>query len=593
MLGSSEGAKLVIKALKQLQNRGYDSAGIASLNNGSFTVRKWASKNASAIEKLENQLDVFENHELVIGHTRWATHGECIDANSHPHLDMLGEFCIVHNGIIENYEDLKNGLLSGFTFKSTTDSEVVANLLLYTKHKNPTASIGDIICSACDKLLGTYALIILHCDTPDVMFCIKRGSPMLICKSLGMTIVASEISGLLNGSNYISINNNDLCTIRKEKIKTSSFYSSMAFIPMLMGTPDPYNHWMEKEIMLQGTTFKSAINNGARISNGKVKLGGLDANVEKLGKIRHIILLGCGTSFNACAVARSRFVELCVFDSVSVYDASDFDSSRFIGGGINGVILVSQSGETMDLHKCLEIIGDNVVTLGVVNVVDSMIARDVACGVHMNAGREVAVASTKVFLSEVVILTLIAMWFSQLHDVHEDIRELYIEDLDCMEHKINECINNLHKIEPLIKIIDRRSIFLLGMGKGYPIAAEGSLKIKEVSRIHSEAYTATTLKHGPFALIDKGFPIILVDPKCGCPRRMENTYHEVTTRGAVTITITDMDLQRPNIFKLPHTKVFGDLLAIIPLQYLAYKLSIREKLNPDYPCNLAKVVTVE
>ena len=595
--------KKIIEGLRQLQNRGYDSAGISGLSNSGYIVHKYASDSETALSKLDKIVNHYENFDNIIGHTRWATHGAKTDENSHPHLDMDQEFCIVHNGIIENYDIIKSKLKSkGFIFQSETDSEVISNLLKYYHTKKKFQTIEEVINKTISKLTGTYALLIQNVNQPDFLYCVRSGSPLIINVSEKEAIITSEISGFNNTiSSYFILDNHDICTLKKENGKISMknnciYVLKNINLQNLDKTPHPYHYWMEKEIMEQAKSYKNVLNNGARIVGKIIKLGGLNENEEQLRSIQHLILLGCGTSLHASQLAKFHFFDLCNFESISVLDGADFGLHDIPKKGKSAAIFVSQSGETKDLHRCIQICNDNnIFTIGVINVVDSLIAREVNCGVYLNAGREVAVASTKVFISEVVALILIALWFSQLNKINDVKRFSYINELHKLEIQIQQVLNDLPKLKEFLPFFKHKnSCFILGKGRGYPIAAEGALKIKEVSYLHAESYSASSLKHGPFGLLEKDFPVVFVDPLAGDQIKVKNAYEEVISREAKVLTITDnRSLERKDSFYVPHNHHFGDLLCIIPLQYLSFLLALEKGLNPDYPRNLAKVVTVE
>ena len=341
-----------------------------------------------------------------------------------------------------------------------------------------------------------------------------------------------------------------------------------------------------------------AISLGGRLlSSNEVKLGGLNDNVETLQEIDNIIILGCGTSYHAGMIGVVYFKEICEFNSVQLFDGAEFTKYDIPKFGNTAIILLSQSGETKDLHRCIKIAQDtDLFMIGLVNVVDSLIAREVHCGCYLNAGREVAVASTKAYTSQVILLSMMATWFSQIKNTHKlaririikDLRQLYLD----IEKTVYLCEEKMDTIVPLFK--DRASCFLLGKNKGESIAREGALKIKEISYIHAEGYSTSSLKHGPFALLDEGFPVVLIAPEDEYYSKSLNAYEEIKSRHAEVIMITDhQDCDKENAIVIPYNQTFRHLLSIIPLQILAYKLSLDRGLNPDMPRNLAKVVTVE
>jgi glucosamine--fructose-6-phosphate aminotransferase (isomerizing) len=406
---------LIINGLIQLQNRGYDSAGLCVIKNNKFEVNKCASTNKiNALDKLIDMKHIKESKEDIyigIGHNRWATHGVKNDTNAHPHLSGDANFVIVHNGIIENYNEIKQKLIKeGFVFNSQTDTEVIVNLLQYNYNNLASTNIIDIIKLTIEELRGTYGLLIQSLYEPNKLYCVRNGSPLLIGQNEEEVIVTSEQSGFCNKmSNYITLHNDDICVITKTEnnivINTSHNYikKNVTIVDSNL-TPHPYNHWTLKEINEQPDVILNSINKGGRIKNAsEVKLGGLEQYVDNLKNIDNIIILGCGTSYFAGLYGMYFFKQLCQFNTVQVFDGAEFNEQDIPIIGNTAFILVSQSGETKDLHRCIEISkNNNITTIGIVNVVDSLIAREVDCGIYCNAGKEVGVASTKAFTSQVV-----------------------------------------------------------------------------------------------------------------------------------------------------------------------------------------------
>ena len=417
-IGFKDCFKILLDGLKQLQNRGYDSAGICTIDNSkNLFIKKYASINNKNAIKLLDEIKPKEG-TIGIGHTRWATHGPKTDINSHPHMDNNEDFILVHNGIIENYLELKNFLIkNNYTFKSQTDTEIIVNLISY--EYNLSGDVVDSINKTIDKLEGTYALCIISKHTPNKLYCVKHGSPLLISCNENFALVSSEQSGFCNKTNkYICLGSKDICTLEKQNdrviIKTKYKYNNhkISFKDYSL-KPDPYKYWTIKEINEQIESSNRAISFGGRLlDNDKVKLGGLNENINILKRIDNLILLGCGTSYFAGMLGMNYFKELCNFNTVQLFDGAEFTENDIPKVGHTVLVLLSQSGETKDLHRCIEI-GKNkdLFLIGVVNVVDSMIAREVNCGCYLNAGREVGVASTKSFTSQSIILSMMAVWF--------------------------------------------------------------------------------------------------------------------------------------------------------------------------------------
>lgn len=607
---SNNCSTILYEGLIQLKNRGYDSAGICSINKtNEFIINKYASTgNIDAYHKLQEHLGNHQDNQVGIAHTRWATHGAKTDINSHPHVSMCGQFSIVHNGIIENYKELKEMLQTNeYVFQSQTDTEVIVQLLsfLYKTNKNVMECIQTMI----RMLEGTWGLAILCTDQPNTIFCTRHGSPLLVGYDDHYAIVVSEKSGFCNKiQNYFVLNNLDICQITQSEIENKiQIHTNYEYISKQLSktnfalTPDPYPYWTIKEIYEQIDSSLRCISMGGRILHtNQVKLGGLETHVEQLKTIDHLILLGCGTSYYAGQHGLYFFKDLCHFHTVQIFDGAEFCEHDIPKSGTTALLLISQSGETKDLHRCIEIgKQNNLFLIGLVNVVDSLIAREVDCGCYLNAGREMGVASTKAYTSQVILLSMIAIWFAQEKNINPVKRKDYIKDIRQLNNDIQYTLEmNDTNIDNLVQKVfkNRNHCFLLGKGKSESVAKEGSLKIKELSYIHSEGYSTSSLKHGPFALLDEHFPVIIIAPNDKNYSKAENAYEEIKSRNAPVIFITskrEQSEERENVLFVPENKTFSDLLSVIPLQLLAYKLALSRGINPDIPKNLAKVVTVE
>ena len=597
--------KDIIKSLYQIQNRGYDSVGIGirfeePTKKHNWNIYKYASLNCDSLDKLS---DVVNNMSSVmaIGHTRWATHGGKTDINSHPHTSMKNEIILVHNGIISNFQEIKTDLeREGYKFYSETDTEVIANLIeFYLLTSN--ASIIDAIELATRKMCGTWALGIIYTKMPDNIYITRHGSPLLLGYNDNTTICCSEVSGFIGQIyNYICLENNDIITINKSGYTSNTTYVTKKInIQTEETSPSPFPHWTIKEINEQPKSIMAAINNGARILENNIVLGGLTSMIDIYhgSNLEHLIVLGCGTSYHASMLAKYYFTDKtrAIFNTIQSFDASEFTKSDIPKTGKVLCIVCSQSGETRDLIKCIEICKDVCILFGIINVVDSVIAQSVDCGVYMNAGREMAVPSTKSFTSTLIILSLIGMWFKEKH-----INIPVINCLRIVPHTIETLLqNNVFKekctaIADFINAEKIRSIFILGRAKMYPIAKEGALKIKEITYIHAEGYAAGSLKHGPFALLDnKTITFLLIDEKNR--EYLTSTYYEIMARETNCYIITDCEIgiDTSRILRLPNLKHYQEIIFTVALQYLAYVLSISRGINPDKPRNLAKVVTVE
>jgi glucosamine--fructose-6-phosphate aminotransferase (isomerizing) len=597
----------LFKGLEGLQNRGYDSAGICTRTPHKVYISKYASTaDFSSLTLLDKEKDSHKNHTVGIGHTRWATHGAKTDANAHPHISMSGKFVLVHNGIIENYKELKNKLSEkGYTFKSSTDSEIVVNLIEYIylfKYNGDKKYIVQTISDVTKQLCGTWGLVLLCLDDINSIYCTRQGSPLLVAACNDYAMVVSEQRGFsIEMSNYGVLRDKDICKLTMDGNEIS-IVSQNKYDEFTLNTedccltPDPFPHWMLREIQEQSDSCQRALGYGGRlVAEDQVKLGGLMNYKTDLGKLKNLILLGCGTSLNAASMGVSYFKDLCMFNTVQSMDGAEFNDIDIPREGATGLIFLSQSGETRDLQRCIEIgRRNNLILIGVVNVVDSMIARLVDCGCYLNAGRENSVASTKSFTSQVIILALMAVFFAQCSDINYPKRVKYIYSLRRLQSDITNAINtSLSEYKTYLDMLDKPSCFVVGKGRGESIANEGSLKIKEVSYIHAEGYSGSSLKHGPFALLSPEFPVIVLAPSNCHYQKMMNAYEEIKSRHAPLLVITDQPWLNSNTIIIPSNEIFADLLCIIPLQILAYFLAIKKNINPDYPKNLAKVVTVE
>tara|TARA_Y100000591_G_scaffold269706_1_gene244305 strand:- start:4068 stop:5999 length:1932 start_codon:yes stop_codon:yes gene_type:complete len=626
----------LIASLEQLQNRGYDSVGIGYFDISNIEIKKYASTNQDDCfkELQENYKKSAFLSKCAIGHTRWATHGQRNTTNAHPHLSHDNKFAIVHNGIIENFIELRDFLREkDITSKSETDTEIVANLIAYYYQKTDINTPEQAIYTACKNLQGTFALGIICIDEPESIYIIRNGSPLIFGKNEDFMICTSELSGFNNMvNNYIKLDNNILYKLGNnnhiadiEIIKNLNDDSQQQQLPETLTIDSKlqelnstssgiYANFTLKEIYEQPESILRAFNYGGRIKDNKIKLGGLQKLVDNFPNrldIDHVILLGCGTSLHACMIAANYILNNCDFVSVNYYDASEFTSKNISKSGRSLVILCSQSGETRDLYESLEICKkSNCITLGVINQVDSLIAHNVDFGVYLNAGREVGVASTKSFTSMIVVLSQISLFFSNYFNKISDItRENIIENLRNLSNSVDKLLKNddlLGKIqqvnEKILNTECKNSIFLLGKSNNFGIAREISLKIKELCYIHAEGFSGSALKHGPFALLEENSIVILIITD-KTQQVMLNCYQEIAARGANTIIFTNSSQilqklqnklgEKLDIIYVETLKYYSEINFTVALQYLTYDLSMKLEINPDKPRNLAKVVTVQ
>lgn len=581
-LGNKNGSEYVLDGIQMLRNRGYDSMGCVSIENGDFNLTKYSNHPIDSCKRLQENFHLHNNSKILMAHCRWATTGKPTDENSHPHLDTVfpNRLAIVHNGIINNYIKLKEFLISkDIKFNSYTDTEVIVNLIAYFLKHN---TIEDSIKMAIEELDGTWAIILIDKLNPNSMYLSKKGSPLLIGYDDDMCIVSSEISGFSNYlKKYHIVEEEQLVKIQMKS--TLDFFidnnltklSSKKILHNMITstTPDPYPHWTIKEIMEQSDSVYRALNMGGRLLNkNSVLLGGLDSHKNELLGIKNLTIIASGTSYYAGSYGLQLFQQISGFNTVTIIDASEFNLNT-LAQDSPGVLVLSQSGETRDVVNCIELIRkyrQEVLIFSIVNVVDSLIARESDCGIYLNAGREVGVASTKSFTSQIIVLYLISIWFAQNRNINSLIRQKWVSYLSDIQHQVKIILNSLEQYNNYIDILkDCDKLFILGSGLGYSIALEGALKIKEISYIHAEAYPGGGLKHGPLALIEDGTPVIVIGD------HLNVAIDEVKSRGAYVINIKEKEF-----------------LSVIPLQYIAYKLSVKLGYPVDTPRNLAKVVTV-
>lgn len=605
-IGCFEGFEYAINGLRMLLNRGYDSCGCAGIIDNKLLVHKYANtNNRKPFNLLEEQIDHFRGGKIIIGHSRWCTAGCVNDINAHPHLDYKDRIALVHNGIIENYHELKQELEKDYNieFRSQTDTEVIVNLISIYYDQNGN-HMEEAIIQATQRLEGTWALVIMCLNKPDNLYCARHGSPLLVGFGGNFMMVASEQSGFAGYvNNYICMNDGDVIVLRKRNgqvnfEKKSAYEMRDISAKEFLLTPDPYPYWTIKEINDQYESSARAINFGGRLlDNDGVKLGGIDDYKDTLLKTDHLLLVGCGTSLHACQHGANFFKELTDLQTVQSIDGGELTEYDIPKKGKTTVVLLSQSGESADVYKCLQIAKkNNLFTVGIVNVVDSLIAREVNCGCYLNAGREVAVASTKAFTSQVIVLSLLAIWFAQNKDLNDLKRKEYIENLRQLPHDIKKTIKDTEEIckEVAKFLMAKNTAFVLGKGALESVAKEGALKIKEIGYLHTEGYSAVALKHGPFALLQNDTPVIFVNPDDENTVRVNSSIEEVKSRHAPIILISNKKSQLDHEYTIivPTNNTYKGIIHTIPMQLIAYYLAVYRGNNPDMPRNLAKAVTV-
>jgi len=611
-IGPDDAFKYLIEGLHILESRGYDSAGVATVDlksgKNELTITKMASKGSTsdAIGMLEQNGARHAGHQVGIAHTRWATHGAKTDYNAHPHTDMKGRVALVHNGVIENANTLKSQLQEkGIKFLSETDTEVIAQLIGYYLAQG--LSSLEAVNKAQSEMEGTWGLAIIDRTRPNEIMAACNGSPILIGVGNGRMFLASEAAAFgQHTKEYIALENGEVAVITANGHSLDRSRVELASNETIEQTPAPYTHWTIKEIMEQPQAISRALNYGGRLlDDHRAKLGGLDDRASLLVPIKHLVIAACGTSMHAGIYGALLMRWLNAFETVQVVDASEINRDTFPHQSA-GLLVLSQSGETKDVHRAVVLgMQEDIPCFSVVNAVRSLIARTTSCGVYLNAGRENAVASTKAFTCQVVVLALIGVWFSQVKNTtiaHETKRKQVIDALHRLPTNIGM---GLHKIRDQCKGIASRLVkmtncFVLGKGYAEPIAREASLKIKEITYVHAEGYPGGALKHGPFALIEKGTPIFMIILEDEAAH-MITAAQEVRARQAHVIIITTPNLKKKvsllaepdDIIVIPTNGVLTPLLTVLPFQVIAYELAVLKGINPDRPRNLAKAVTVD
>ena len=590
--------EFLLDGLTILKNRGYDSAGIATLSHegGDPHITKYASDGDKADSiNLVRDHSTTAGHSLGIAHTRWATHGGKTDENAHPHLDSSGKIALVHNGTINNANELRRELVKeGHVFTSQTDTEVIAKMIgkYYAKGGISLRDATELALEHCD---GTWGLGIICSDTPDEMVVACNGSPLVIGIGDDRTFIASETSAFNRYTkNFISMKDGEIGIIHADGRNLDLTRSQLAPDQQVKLSPEPYPHWTLKELTEQPEAIARALGFGGRMSYERVLLGGLDKNEQSLKDIKHMTLSACGTSLNAAKYGERLMKHLGSFDSVASIDAAetepkDFPCMRDVKS--TGLIVVSQSGETKDVHRVVNSAMDKGVTvLSVVNAVGSLIARTTKLGVYCNAGRENAVASTKAFTTQITVIALIALWFRELHDrlagVPSSVETIRLkESLMRLPITIGMALKTREQCKKIAdRLKDKEHCFVLGKGYAEPVAHEGALKIKEMCYLHAEGYSGGALKHGPFALIEDesgkfgATPIIMFILDDQHAHHMRTAAEEVKARGAELIIITDKkELARdldPNPIVIPQNGPMTALCGVIPLQLIAYELAM-------------------
>ncbi len=607
-----EASDFLIEGLTILRNRGYDSAGVASVGPKGVVTTKFASQRTTSdsIDLVKEGMPDHIGNSVGIAHTRWATHGGKTDANAHPHSDTKGRIAIVHNGTINNSFDLKKMLMAqGFKFKSETDTEVIAHLIGVNLDKG--MNLRDSVSGALSLCEGSWGLAAVHKDEPDEIVVACNGSPMTIGIGQGKKYIASETSAFSKYTkNYIAMKDGEIAVIgANATVGLDITRMETAADNDVILTPDPYPHFTLKELMEQPEAIGRAIGYGGRLNGSRVVLGGLDTNVNLLKSVTNMLVTGCGTSKNAADLGAKIMRDLHAFDTVQTIDSAECTRSN-IPRTHGAVLAISQSGETKDVHRAVKVaMEEDIPVLSVCNVVGSLIARTTGMGVYLNAGREFAVASTKAFSTQVTVMALVALWFRQTkEDVlglpEAPLKKEMLDSLQRLPISFGMGLRSRARCKDIADTLrSKQSLFILGKGYAEPIAMEGALKIKEMCYLHAEGYSGGALKHGPFALIEGSdgtfgsTPVICMILDDQHAQHMRICAEEVKARGAKVYVITDKpDLARgidDNPIVISPNGPLTAVSAVLPLQLIAYELAIMKGINPDTPRNLAKAVTTD
>lgn len=597
--------EVLMQGLTEMQNRGYDSAGVVTIKNSSMQITKYASSESNhsdSLSRLESEAkSVHTPSNLGLGHTRWATHGGKTDANAHPHTDALNRIAIVHNGTITNTQEIYEMIKTkGIVPKSQTDTELIAILIGLYLDEGHSLKLATRL--ALEKLNGTWGLAVISKDYPDQIIVARRGSPMLIGIGNKEMFIGSEPAAFAKyTSKYIALDDNQIFKIdpSKDKIEASKIRTIQDVAAVSLGN---YTHWTLKEIEEQPESISRAMNYGSRLTLDNARLGGLEEIKDKFLEVKNLILLGCGTSLHACQFGVHLFSALKLMNTVQAIDGSEMNNES-IPKTAAGVIAISQSGETRDVVTPVsKVIEKGVLAISIVNVVSSQLARLTGHGVYMNSGREIAVASTKSFMNSCVILTEIALWLShKLNPEDRETRIKYVNSLKILPMQVGSVIaqNKVPAREIAQSLKDSENMYIIGRGTASAIAKEGALKIKELSQLHTEGLDGGLQSYGPLKIITSGTPVVLIILNDEHKERMNEILETLNKRKAKTIVITpDEKLitsqSKPvHLMKIQENGELTSLLSLIPLQLIAYYLSIARALDPDHPRNLAKVVTVE
>lgn len=603
--GPREAYPIIITGLKRLEYRGYDSTGVALLNGGLKVYKK-----KGRVSELEESIIGKDLHSHTgIGHTRWATHGEPSDRNAHPHTSASGQLAMIHNGIIENYAQLKKELQSkGYTFTSDTDTEVLLNFIEEIKQNNQ-CSLEEAVRVALKRVTGAYVILLMDEANPDTIIAARKGSPLVIGVGKGEHFLGSDASPMLEYTKeVVYVNDYELAIIRPDELILKNLgnenitpYVQKLDLELAAIEKGGYDHFMLKEIFEQPSTIYDCLRGRLDASLGTITMAGVENNLEQLKNANRIMIVACGTSWHAGLIAEYVIEELCRIP-VEVEYASEFRYRNPIVNKGDVIIAISQSGETADTLVALERAKEQgAFIFGVVNAVGSSIARLSHAGAYTHSGPEIGVASTKAFTGQLAVLNMMALKIAKAKGtVSDEYYNKLLQELQDVPEKVEAILKNAEEIKTIAAKYKGASDFLfLGRGYNFPVALEGALKLKEISYIHAEGYPAAEMKHGPIALVDENLPVVFVATKDSYHEKIVSNMQEIKARkGKVISIITDGDTVSTglsdDVFAIPAAdELIAPILSVIPLQLLSYYVGTLKGINVDMPRNLAKSVTVE
>ncbi|MCD6270850.1 glutamine--fructose-6-phosphate transaminase (isomerizing) [bacterium] len=602
-IGKKEALPIIVEGLKRLEYRGYDSAGIVIIDE---TNTPYIVKTKGKIKDLEEKLNFKKiQGTFGVGHTRWATHGEPSDANAHPHFDCKKEIFVVHNGIIENYSRLKEQLQKeGHRFITETDTEVLPHLI----EKYFKGNLEEAVRLALKKVIGAYAIAVICLKDPEKIVFARQSSPLIVGLGKGENFIASDVPAILGYTKkVIYLDDGEMGVITKDDFQIFNLDNQVVskkshYVQWSLSQAEKggFDHFMLKEIMEEPGAIQNAIRGRIMLEEGMVKFGGLENVIDKLKNIDRLIITAMGTALLAGRVGEYMIEEYAQIP-VEIENASEFRYKKPMLRKNDVLLAISQSGETADtLFATKEVKRKGVLTLGVINVVGSSIAREVDAGVYNHAGPEIGVAATKSFVSQLTILALLTVFLGRQKEMSLVMGRRILEELLKIPDFVKQILAKRDKIKELAEKYQNYQNFLfLGRKYNYPIAQEGALKLKEITYIHAEGYPAGEMKHGPIAMIDKNFPSVVIAPKDSVYEKMISNIQEIKARKGKIIAITtegniEMGQLADDVIYIPKTlEMLTPILSVVPLQLFAYYIAVLKGLDPDKPRNLAKSVTVE